>query len=134
MANVVCLPSRRSPLTPTSLIISVFLFPVLTIISPRNSLSGEVHCDDRPSSNYDLSLCRFPDGLSVGIDASAMGNEARFINDYRGISPRPNAIFSDIKTDMGAMRMSIWSSAEIRKGEEILVSYGKAWWRARSLN
>ena len=132
MANVVCSPSKRYPLTPTSLIISVFLFGIFTIISPRNGLSGEVHCDDRPTSNYDLSLCRFRDGLSVGIDASTMGNEARFINDYRGISSRPNAVFSDIKTDTGAMRMSIWSSAEIKKGEEILVSYGKAWWRSRS--
>ena len=28
--------------------------------------------------------------------------------------------------------MSIWTDGEeIKKGDEILVSYGKAWWRAR---
>jgi hypothetical protein len=68
----------------------------------------------------------------VGLDASTMGNEARFINDYRGIRAKPNALFCDRRTAAGELRMSIWSSAEgVKKGEEILVSYGKAWWRAR---
>lgn len=45
---------------------------------------------------------------------------------------RPNAIFSDAETVFGEKRMSIWSSGQqIKKGEEILVSYGKSWWRAR---
>ncbi|KIM48363.1 hypothetical protein M413DRAFT_22874 [Hebeloma cylindrosporum] len=59
---------------------------------------GEIHCDERPESDYDLSLCRLPDGLSVGIDASSMGNEARFINDYRGLSSKANSIFLDGRT------------------------------------
>ncbi|RDB28434.1 hypothetical protein Hypma_015223 [Hypsizygus marmoreus] len=93
---------------------------------------GEIHCDDRPHSDYDLSLYRFQNGINVGIDASAMGNEARFINDYRGIMDKPNAIFSDVRTPSGGMRMSIWSAGlEIKKGEEIVVSYGKGWWKAR---
>ncbi|KAF8887968.1 hypothetical protein CPB84DRAFT_1786554 [Gymnopilus junonius] len=93
---------------------------------------GELHCDDRPDSNYDLCLCRLPDGVSVGIDASTMGNEARFVNDYRGIRGKPNAIFLDGRTPAGELRMSVWSSSEdIKKGEEILVSYGKSWWRSR---
>ncbi|GLB36436.1 putative SET (Su(var)3-9, Enhancer-of-zeste, Trithorax) domain containing protein [Lyophyllum shimeji] len=96
---------------------------------------GEIHCDDRPDSDYDLSLYRGHDGVNAGIDASRMGNEARFVNDYRGIAAKPNAVFSDLKTPLGEMRMSIWSSGqEIKKGEEILVSYGKAWWRARQTN
>ncbi|KAF5377579.1 hypothetical protein D9615_005146 [Tricholomella constricta] len=94
---------------------------------------GEIHCDDRPDSDYDLSLYRGHDGVNVGIDASKMGNEARFINDYRGVTAKPNAIFSDTKTPWGEMCMIVCSSGqEIKKGEEILVSYGKAWWRARS--
>ena len=40
---------------------------------------GEVHTNARLESDYDLSLYRFPDGTSVGIDAAYMGNEARFI-------------------------------------------------------
>lgn len=98
-------------------------------------LIGEIHCDERPHSDYDLSLHRFPDGTNVGIDASLMGNEARFVNDYRGISNRANAVFLDRRTQSGALKMGVWSSTEeIRKGEEILVSYGKSWWRCRIEN
>ncbi|KJA26018.1 hypothetical protein HYPSUDRAFT_133348 [Hypholoma sublateritium FD-334 SS-4] len=94
---------------------------------------GEIHCDERPESDYDLSLYRFSDGLSIGIDATTVGNEARFVNDYRGIATKPNAAFSDEKDEGGTLRMIIRSGAqEIKKGEEILVSYGKSWWRARS--
>ncbi|KAL0578029.1 hypothetical protein V5O48_003979 [Marasmius crinis-equi] len=83
---------------------------------------GELHCDDRPNSDYDLSLHRFQTGESVGIDASTMGNEARFINDYRGIQTKPNAVFMDYRTPGGELRMGIWSgNEEIKKGSEILV-------------
>jgi len=69
----------------------------------------------------------------VGVDAGAMGNEARFINDYRGIRSKPNAVFVESRTLQGELRMSIWSSTDpIQKGDEILVSYGKSWWRART--
>ena len=96
-------------------------------IPPRTYLLdylGEVHCDDRPSSDYDLSLYRTPDGsVSVGIDASAMGNEGRFVNDYRGIRGKHNAQFEERHCDTGELRMSIWTGGEvIKKGEEILVS------------
>jgi SET domain-containing protein len=114
---------------------------------------GEVHCDDRPSSDYDLSLYRTPDCLtSVGVDASAMGNEGRFVNDYRGIRTRPNAQFEERRVDGGELKMTIWTCSEaIKKGDEILastgmylntplltvldpqVSYGKSWWSHRRL-
>ena len=98
-------------------------------IPPRTHLLdylGEVHCDDRPLSDYDLSLYRTPDGLvSVGVDASVMGNEGRFLNDYRGIRARPNAQFEERRVDDGELRMSIWTGSEmIKKGEEILVGVG----------
>ncbi|KAG2156488.1 SET domain protein [Suillus bovinus] len=93
---------------------------------------GEVHCQDRASSDYDLSLFRSADGDNVGVDASVMGNEARFVNDYRGIRSKPNALFVERRTSQGELRMSIWSSKDlIQKGDEILVSYGKSWWRSR---
>ncbi|EIW86441.1 hypothetical protein CONPUDRAFT_78788 [Coniophora puteana RWD-64-598 SS2] len=105
-------------------------------IPPRTHIIdyvGEVHCDDRPDSDYDLSLYRFQDGTSVGIDASAMGNEARFVNDYRGIRAKPNATFVEGRTSSGELRMSVWSVEEvIKKGDEIVVSYGKAWWYSRN--
>jgi len=81
-----------------------------------------------------MSLYRFP-GESVGVDATIMGNEARFVNDYRGIRPKPNAQFADRWAVGGDLRMGIWSLAEgIGKGDEIVASYGKAWWAARSLS
>ena len=93
---------------------------------------GEVHCDDRPTSDYDLSLYRSSGHASVGVDAQSAGNEARFINDYRGVKPKPNALFQERRTDSGELRMSVWSTTEaIKKGDELLVSYGKSWWRER---
>ncbi|KAJ7666465.1 SET domain protein [Mycena rosella] len=94
---------------------------------------GEIHCDEREDSDYDLSLFRDGNGNSVGIDASKMGNEGRFVNDYRGIEgqDKPNAVFVDDRTGGGRLKMRIESSRTIKKGEEILVSYGKAWWLAR---
>ncbi|KAI0067748.1 hypothetical protein BV25DRAFT_1819171 [Artomyces pyxidatus] len=111
------------------------LFASMKIPSRTHILDyiGEVHCDDRPNSDYDISLHRFQDGTSVGVDASRMGNEARFVNDYRGIRLKPNAEFLDRRTYRGELRMSVWSLAEpIKKGDEIVVSYGKAWWQART--
>ncbi|THH12932.1 hypothetical protein EW146_g7229 [Bondarzewia mesenterica] len=105
-------------------------------IPPRTPIVdylGEVHCDERPDSDYDISLYRFQDGVSVGSDASRMGNEARFVNDYRGIRAKPNAEFRDGRKASGELRMSVWSLTEpIKKGDEILVSYGKAWWGSRT--
>ena len=95
------------------------------------STIGEIHCDDRPESDYDLSLLRLSDGTSIGVDASKMGNEARFVNDYRGVKPKPNAIFADSRSKSGELRICIRSRDEIKKGEEILVSYGKSWWASR---
>ncbi|KAI8938978.1 hypothetical protein NX059_004822 [Plenodomus lindquistii] len=92
-------------------------------------------------SDYDLSLDR---ELGIGIDASKMGNEARFINDYRGVSTQPNAEFRDIYYDIGGGKaekrvgvfvLSAGKSGKrtkgIGKGQEILVSYGKGFWTER---
>ena len=103
---------------------------------------GYVHGPDdvNESSNYDLSLDR---ELGIGVDATRMGNEARFINDYRGVRDvGPNAEFRDClyeDTEKGTFekRIGIYvlgkgksgkRSAGIGKGEEILVSYGKGFW------
>ncbi|KAF3010610.1 hypothetical protein E8E13_003045 [Curvularia kusanoi] len=106
---------------------------------------GYVHdqSDVDEKSDYDLSLDR---ELGVGVDASQMGNEARFINDYRGISSGPNAEFRDILVDvgfgilekrMGVFVLSAGKSGKrakgINRGDEILVSYGKGFWAGRQL-
>ncbi|KAF2273941.1 uncharacterized protein EI97DRAFT_139398 [Westerdykella ornata] len=105
---------------------------------------GYVHdqSDTNESSDYDLSLDR---EHRVGVDASTMGNEARFINDYRGIAPAPTAEFRDIYIDLGNGKaekrigvfvLSAGKSGKrakgVPKGQELLVSYGKGFWAARS--
>lgn len=104
---------------------------------------GFVHdeTDTDEASDYDLSLDR---ELGIGVDATKMGNEARFINDYRGISAAPNAEFRDIYVDIGAGKvekrvgvfvLSAGKSGKrakgIARGQEILVSYGKGFWTER---
>ncbi|KAK6967021.1 hypothetical protein R3P38DRAFT_2672217 [Favolaschia claudopus] len=65
---------------------------------------GEIHCDER-ESDYDLSLFRSAT-LNVGIDACRMGNEGRFVNDYRGIpgQDKPNAVFVEARKPSGEVQ------------------------------
>lgn len=71
-----------------------------------------------------------------------MGNEARFVNDYRGIRGEgPNAEFREVLFGSGERGMGVWvmgtgkkggkGKAGIKKGEEIVVSYGRGFWKAR---
>ena len=104
---------------------------------------GLVHAQDDadPDSNYDLSLDR---ELGLAIDATRTGNEARFINDFRGIGTGPNAEFRDVwinaSNGMVEKRIAVFSlragksgkkAKGIAKGDEILVSYGKGFWQER---
>lgn len=77
----------------------------------------------------------------MAVDAALQGNEARFVNDYRGVGPRANAEFRPAFCERwGEMCVGVWVLGEgkkggngngIRKGEEILVSYGKGFWDER---
>lgn len=100
--------------------------------------------DPHADSDYDLSLLRlsasdvrnpFP-GLhvSIGADAAVAGNAARFVNDYRGVNTAagPNAEFRLGRGEGSELRMEVWTRREVQKGEELLVSYGKGWWGART--
>ena len=107
-----------------------FILPYLGFVHNRS--------DTNEQSDYDLSLDR---ELGVGVDAWRMGNEARFINDYRGISTGPNAEFRETfvvgsKTErvMGVFVLGVGKKRPtgIRRGEEILVSYGKGFWAERN--
>lgn len=122
-----------------------FVLQYLGEIHPSAGSSAETvettpdisNVDRHSKSDYDLSLDR---ELGIGIDADRMGNEARFINDYRGISDRPNVEFKEIWDERRKERgMGVWVLVEgksgkgkgVRKGEELLVSYGKGFWTAR---
>ncbi|KAH6643930.1 hypothetical protein C7974DRAFT_9776 [Boeremia exigua] len=110
-----------------------FILPYLGYVHDQSDLDE--------ASDYDLSLDR---ESGIGVDASKMGNEARFINDYRGISAGPNAEFRDVLVDvgfdilekrMGVFVLSAGKSGKrvkgIGRGEEILISYGKGFWAGR---
>ena len=112
---------------------------------------GYVHTgslsDTDLNSNYDLSYDR---EIGLSIDATNVGNEARFVNDYRGIAERPNAEFRDcfiqVRSDkrkdgvkwerrVGVFVLPAGNAgkrkAGIKAGEEILVTYGKGYWEGR---
>lgn len=129
-----------------------------TIQSLSETETGKTRDDPHAESNYDLSLDRFH---GLGIDADKQGNEARFINDYRGVPDREgrkaNAEFREVWDEArGERAMGVWvlgggkeaaaggkagkslkngaggkAGVGIKKGEEILVSYGRGFWGAR---
>lgn len=109
---------------------------------------GEVHpagAAAHAASDYDLWLDRSGD-VDVAVDAARMGNEARFVNDYRGVpgAARPNAEFCEVwDVRRGERGMAVFvlpagkkekgkgKGGGIAKGQEILVSYGKGFWSKR---
>lgn len=112
-----------------------FILPYLGYVHDQADVDG--------ASDYDLSLDR---ELGIGVDASRMGNEARFINDYRGVATAPNAEFRDIFVDIGNAKvekrvgvfvLSAGKSGKrakgIGRGQEVLVSYGKGFWTERQV-
>lgn len=117
------------PLPPGSLIL-----PYLGEVHPAGSSAHS-------SSDYDLWLDRDGD---VAVDAARVGNEARFVNDYRGVpgAVRPNAEFCEAwDARRGEKGMAVFvlpagkkdkaRAVGIAKGQEILVSYGKGFWGKR---
>ncbi|PVU88761.1 hypothetical protein BB561_005714 [Smittium simulii] len=90
--------------------------------------------DTDPKSDYCLRLGE------LTVDANIIGNEGRFVNDYRGIMQKPNAEFREfINIDHNRVEMGIFvikakdMPRGIRKKTEITVSYGKAFWKSRNL-
>lgn len=116
---------------------------------------GFVHTESEadPFSDYDLSLERTVvenvDPATgelvqrvqvVGCDATKMGTEARFVNDYRGVPgfQRPNAVFELREWELPGsggkkgVRMAVWAGPHgVEKGAEICVSYGRGFWEKR---
>ncbi|KAK4164566.1 hypothetical protein QBC43DRAFT_237134, partial [Cladorrhinum sp. PSN259] len=116
---------------------------------------GELH-SSLPNASYDYSVSDYDLWLDregdVAVDASRMGNEGRFVNDFRGVPGRsgaekkakPNAEFRVAWDERRGERvMGVFVLAEgknkkgkgkgigIGRGEEILVSYGRGFWGER---
>ncbi|CAK7211199.1 hypothetical protein SCUCBS95973_001052 [Sporothrix curviconia] len=133
-----------------------FILPYLGVYHRGNVTVGRrgqgTNLHNKKESDYDLWLDRDAD---VAVDADRCGNEARFINDYRGTGkPRANAEFREVwdprrgergmavyvlpvgkrllqRAAAGAPSSSGSNVGGIAKGEEILVSYGKGFWEMR---
>ncbi|KAG0005689.1 hypothetical protein BGZ80_005236 [Entomortierella chlamydospora] len=88
------------------------------------------HAD--PQSDHTLYLCN-----DLNLDASLHGNHGRFVNDFRNIRSQeqgPNVawdLYRDAST--GQVRMGCKVLKRIRPGEEILCTYGKAYWKSRGV-
>ena len=88
--------------------------------------------DAAHGSDYDLWLDR---EAGIAVDAADGGNEARFINDYRGVADQPNAEFREVWSEKFRQRcMAVFvlpvrldkaraGKGGIRKGQEILGTY-----------
>jgi hypothetical protein len=90
---------------------------------------GYVTMQPNPNSDYVL---KFTEELS--IDAETIGNEARMVNDFRGIESKPNAEFIlYFDSNSQNLRIGVFSLLEIKCNVEILVTYGKGFWKNRGL-
>lgn len=78
--------------------------------------------------------------MDAAVDAASEGNEGRFVNDFRGVGDRANAEFRTVWCERwGEHCVGVWvlgggkkrKGVGIKKGEEILVSYGKGFWGER---
>ncbi|KAG0325924.1 hypothetical protein BGZ99_010377 [Dissophora globulifera] len=85
-----------------------------------------------PESDHTLYLSN-----DLNLDASVHGNHGRFVNDFRGIRSHkegPNVgwdLYRDAET--GQIRMGCKVLKKIRRGKEILCTYGKAYWKSRGI-
>ena len=85
--------------------------------------------NESQTSDYTAS---FGDAHELALDAEKMGNEARMINDFRNTGKRANALFDQYVDAAGDTKLGVFVGPHaIGKGEEILVSYGKGFWRNR---
>ena len=85
--------------------------------------------EDR-SSDY---VSEFGEDGELCLDARRVGNEARFVNDFRNTGRRQNVEFRLRRASDGELRQGVYVCARngIAAGEELLISYGKSYWRAR---
>ncbi|CAO3639787.1 unnamed protein product [Cunninghamella blakesleeana] len=76
-------------------------------------------------------------GIDLSIDAEKYGNEGRFCNDFRGVASGPNVCFLNYLDEQNQrIRVGIFvlGNKKIKKGEELLVTYGKSFWTNRGMD
>ncbi len=78
-------------------------------------------------SAYDMNVNAKTKTL-LTIDAARMGNEVRFINDYRNVDSTPNVYMAIALDDV---RQPVHASRHIQAQEELLLDYGVEYWETR---
>ncbi|GAC98192.1 hypothetical protein PHSY_005781 [Pseudozyma hubeiensis SY62] len=71
------------------------------------------------------------DATALYLDSRYWGNESRFVNDYRGIALKPNVefrSFSQLQDGVERFQMGLFTTRLVRKGQELLINYGKSFW------
>ena len=78
--------------------------------------------------------CEFGEQGELTLDATQWGNEARFINDYRNTGQAKNVEFRTRRDRRGELRQGVYVTAKqgVRAGDELLISYGQGFWRAKT--
>ena len=106
---------------------------------------GELLPDSNPQTDESDYCLKYV--CSHSIDAWKMGNEARFINDFRGIPnvSKPNVEFSEFELNASSSGNEGGANEKvtilgfrvlhepIKKGTELIASYGKGFWEKRGL-
>jgi len=83
----------------------------------------------RVSSDYVAAVFKSAT-WTPAIDAGGAGNETRFINDFRGNEQgRANCCFSQTYI-AGRPALMVVVTQDVHEGEELLVDYGEAFWKA----
>ena len=74
----------------------------------------------------------FGEHSELSLDALSMGNEGRFVNDYRNTGRHANVEFRIRRGERGELRQGVYVCAKrVREGEELLISYGRNYWKSR---
>jgi len=100
--------------------------------------------DQDRSSDY---VSDFGEQSELACDANVYGNEARFVNDFRNTGKHANVEFNVRRDERGELRQGVYVKLQkdmrgkttnnetafdgVWQDEELLVSYGKSYWRSR---
>lgn len=69
------------------------------------------------TSSYDLNMYRTED-IEIAVDASLMGNEARFVNDYRGVPAQRREVGESERDRRDKRRVKGWESGNGDEDED----------------
>ena len=100
------------------------------LFASQNLLPGTYICDYVGFISYAAKSCETSEYLisykqGLLCDAEKIGSEGRMVNDYRGISDKPNVTFKNYVTENEELRIGIYTGKRpVKKGEEFLIEYG----------